>query len=336
MRVFEIIGIAAFGVVVSCVFAGCATKHGGPGDIPAAAHAGGVPAGRVSFRQEAGTLGAAVRAAGEQCGGGIVLMAGLEERPVGAIKIQKAQYEAIARRIADEAGLLFEASPHYFFLYPAGYESLMPLGIGNALNSVYADVPVSASFGAGTKMYNVLALLGHMLNLTIVADNAVAETVCGEMFLSQAPLASALEAILKSARLRPDAIAVESSEEYIFIRSAANQQPDSMLLNEETLTEALRKSLDKRVTAYLPDAPPAEGQVYVFRAGKSLKGVIDTLSRQIGVNVYVDAALEALPVNPVVFKNIRVSTALDLLIRQWPMPEFGYELREDGIHIRQR
>lgn len=336
MKDFQTFRIAMIALVYSSVIAGCATAPENGRETATAAAAPGRPAERVSFRQESGALGAAVRAVGEQCGGGIVLMAGLEEHPVGAIKIQKSPYEALVRRIADEAGLLIESNPDYSFLYPAGYESLAPLGIGDALNPVYAEVWVSASFGAGTKMYNVLALLGHMLRLTIVADNAVAETVCGEMSLAEAPLARALEAILKSARLRPDAIAVESTDEYIFIRSSANQQPESALLNADALTEEQQQVLDKRVTVYLPDATPADGHVYVYRSGKSVRGAIGTLSRQINLGVYADEPLQALPVNPVVMNNVRVHTALDLLVRQWPLPEFGYELRDDGIHLRRR
>lgn len=336
MKAFQFARITVLGIAVSTIFAGCATTTADSKDGPAAARVADWPSGRVSFRHEPDSLGAVVRAAGEQFGGGMVLMAGLEEHAIGAIKIHKSPYDALARAIADEAGLLIDASPDYFFLYPAGYESLTPLEIGGALNAVYAEVQVSASFGAGTKLYNVFAVLAHMQNLTIVADNVVAETVCGEMVLAQAPLKNALEAILKSARLRPDAIVVESTEEFIFIRSAANQQPDSTLLNAEMLTDTQRNALDKRVTAYLPEAPAAEDQLYVYRAAKSLRGTTDTLARQIGVTVHADKEIEALPVNPVVLRNVRLGTALDLLIRQWPLPEFGYEFREDGICIRRR
>lgn len=320
---------------LSGFLAGCATAPGG-GETAGVIPVQSKPAARVSFRQDAGSLGALVRAASEQCGSGIVLMSGLEEQPIGSVRTQNSPYEALVRRIADEAGLLVESSPDYYFLYPAGYESLSPLQMGGVLNPIYTDVRISVSFGAGTKLYNVFALLGHMLKLTIVADNAVAETVCGEMSLAEAPLESALEAILKSARLRPDAIAVESTDEYIFIRSSANQQPESALLNADVLAEEQRQVLDKRVTVYLPDAVPADGQVYVYRSGKSVRGIIGALSTQIGIAVHADEALQPLPVNPIVLNNVRVCTALDLLVRQWPLPEFGYELRNDGIHLRRR
>jgi len=64
--------------------------------------------------------------------------------------------------------------------------------------------------------------------------------------------------------------------------------------------------------------------------------VLDSLSQQLGILVVAEKGLEDLPVNPVVLNNVRVQTAMDLLIRQWLIPDFGYQVAGDRIVIRRR
>jgi LysM repeat protein len=60
------------------------------------------------------------------------------------------------------------------------------------------------------------------------------------------------------------------------------------------------------------------------------------LSRQLGITIVAEKGLEGAPIKTGLMNDVRVSTALDLLVRQWPVPEFGYQFTQDRIVIRRR
>ncbi|NJL72818.1 MAG: hypothetical protein HC888_15280 [Candidatus Competibacteraceae bacterium] len=65
-----------------------------------------------------------------------------------------------------------------------------------------------------------------------------------------------------------------------------------------------------------------------------LEAVLPALTAQLGILVEASPEARDLPVNPCVLPGVRLRTALDLLVRQWPLPRYGYEVLPDRILIR--
>ncbi len=106
------------------------------------------------------------------------------------------------------------------------------------------------------------------------------------------------------------------------------------MINEASLTEEQRGTLGRRVNVTLP-FPQGDPEHIQGRIGASKLGeVLDALSEQLGIPVTSDARMHKLPVNPVVMREVSIETALELIIRQWLVPEFGYELDSAGIRLR--
>ncbi len=125
---------------------------------------------------------------------------------------------------------------------------------------------------------------------------------------------------------------MESTAEYIFIRAPQNTTPPSLLLNPSSLDAEQRVLLDRTVTVALPDR-----RTHAFMAAPiPLRDALRPLTDQLGVEIAAQRTLADIPVNPCVMRQVRVETALALLIRQWPVPEFGYELLPERILIRER
>ncbi len=281
------------------------------------------------------TLGEALRRFGEEGGRGIVLMKGLEDRPGTLPRDRKP--ESVAHHLAKQANCAVQELPGYYFLYPTEepYDVLAAFSLEGRLDPAYDDAEAAISFGSGTRLFGALAMLGEATGHTFVADNSLAELQVGELVLDRLPLERALEALLKSARIaRPN---VDSTDEYIFISGQVNRNPRSLLLNADGLTAEQRALLDKRVDVYLPQRPREGARLMLGVAAAPLGRTVSSLSRQLGVNIEVERGLEKLPVNPSVFRNVRVETALDLIVRQWLEPVFGYEVTPDlRIRIRTR
>ena len=70
---------------------------------------------------------------------------------------------------------------------------------------------------------------------------------------------------------------------------------------------------------------------YIKGAGDEVPQAIE----QLGVKVTAQRRLAEIPINPVVFKNVRLETAMNLLLRQWPLAGFVWELQADRILIRE-
>ena len=84
------------------------------------------------------------------------------------------------------------------------------------------------------------------------------------------------------------------------------------------------------------EVPRATGEMTFYRTASKLGEVLPELSRQLGIPVEAAPALREFPVNWTVMHDVRVETAILLLIRQWPLERFGYEVYPDRILIRER
>jgi hypothetical protein len=287
------------------------------------------------FELPPNSLGATVRRLADETSAGWAVMAGLERLPVAAAPTANDDEKA-ARALAEGTGLALQATPHYFFLYPTDpvYARLTDLSLEGQLHEAYRDLPISLSFGAGTRLFTVLAALSKASGKTFVADNALAEMRIGELAVRDTPVSAALEALLKSARVV--GFRIDSTEEYTFIASVNNANKASLLLNPEGVGEAGKAILERRVTVSLPEQPARPDQIVMTPGAEPLRDALPSLSRQLGVRVTVEPALVNHPVNPAVFSNVRIRTVMDLLLRQWLSDEYGYEVRPDRIVIRHR
>jgi len=278
------------------------------------------------------TLGGLVRAIGEQGeGGGIVLVSGLEERPAPQVGVSRADYGKGLEQLIRTAGLLASDRGHYQFVYPPGYELLLGVSVRDQLAPRFQAMGATFAVGAGTDMYNALALLSETLGATVVADNAIADLWCGELFLQGAPVYALLEALLQSARVAPGAFVVEGTDRYVFIRSAANLSRPDACVNRDSLTPALRAALAKPVNLRVP--PRGEDALQFSAGAAPLASVLPELSRQIGLAVSAPPEMAEFPVNQAVFLDMPVSDVLNLMVRQWPVARFGYRAGPEGIRF---
>lgn len=337
-RVAALLAVIGFSMLGGCASNGKAASpaESEPDQKPApvAKRADGPGFPRISV--EAGaheTLGAAFRHIGETFGGGAALVGGLEDKPAPNGGVGTTGFVAGFERLAEQYGSKIQVTPHYVFFYPEGYEALETISLADKVDARFNTTRASFAIGAGTDLYNALAMLSTTLQMTIVADNPIAETWCGEVFLEDAPVSAIVEAMLKTARIPPEAFAVESTSEYLFIRSTANQSRPPSCLNVNELSAEQRALLASRITIRLPDTGPK----LAFRSVSSpLSKVLPALSNQLGIPVTVTEGMADMPVNLTVFENVSVETALDLLVRQWLLPRYGYRLDEGGLHFCER
>lgn len=329
-------------LVLLALTGGCATAPSPNAEAPTAASSAVRPA-RITLELERGPVGEAVRRIGQSSTVSIVLMNGLEDFVAGPFVFDEADAATVAAALVREAispkdgsNVACSATPRggYWFIHPPQYASLNDLSLEGRLPAEFAGIETSAAFGAGTALYNVFALLGHALGVTLVADNAVAEARCGELALSGVPLSSALEAILKSARIHAQAIDIETGENYALFRNTTNPPRRMLLLNADRLGPGVEGFLDERVNVVLPKLQKTTNHFESLPGADVLGNVLGPLSKQLGVAVTIEQGLERLPVNPVVMRNVTRRTAVELLIKQWLSPEFGYEATAQGIVIR--
>ena len=282
------------------------------------------------------TLGDLVRQISDTVGGSLVLMHGIENRPVGPVDFRRAKFGNVVEQLASMANCKYEAYPNFWFVYPEGYEALLEVSVSSGLDASFAGLSAGMNFGAGTPLFEVFAVLSTSLGKTIMADNLVAEARCGALTLSKIPLPDALDALIKSARMNKGAFQVESTPEYLFIYATQNAAPHVTLLNAETLTAEQNALLDKPVDVFLPANPDDPSRLAMQRGATALSKVLGTLSARLGVTVVAEEGLGDLPVNPVALIHVRIRTVMDLLIRQWPLAEFGYQLGDNQLVIQRR
>lgn len=289
---------------------------------------------KVSYQQGHASLDQAVRYIGEAYGGGIVSILGVDVRAVPPMDHERIPYETFVDELAKSVECVWVREPDYYLILPPGYELLLDTRIDQVLPPRFETPTLDFAFGYNTKLYDVLASIGHSLGLAIATDNILGEQRVGEMNVPETPLPNALEAVLRSARVVPDAFSVECTEEYLFISAASNQARRNALLNPAPLPEAAEAFLDRIVHVTLPVAPPDAAHIAFNRSTLPLETVLPALSAQLGVLVEASPEVRDLPVNPCVLPGVRLRTALDLLVRQWPLPHYGYELLPDRILIR--
>ena len=315
-------------ILLVSLLGACVSKS----EKPPTPHSTTDPRPLVTFNQPSNSFETTVRLVSEQVGGGLVLMSGIETRRTPPMKCRNLPYLDFVRQLAEGAGCAFADCPHYCFVYPPGYESLLDLATEETLDASYANLSVSMTFSFDTPLFEACSLVSHTLGVSIVTDNIVAEARCGSLTVPEIPLAECLNAMLQSARVPKGRFKIDSTPEYTFIYSVDNRSPRTALLGEEPPGTML----DARVDVVLGIQLKGGGHLSVAPAASRLGDTLDTLSRQLGVTVTAERGLEALPVSPYVLNGVRVRTALDLLIRQWPVPGFGYEASADGIVIKRR
>ncbi|MBI1320817.1 MAG: hypothetical protein GC168_17980 [Candidatus Hydrogenedens sp.] len=278
-------------------------------------------------------LSEAVREIGKQQAGGIVLMHGLGYETLPEVAWKNTAFDAALADIEGKTGLLAEATPYYTFLYPAGYEALLGTDMTPQAHPSLWNASASIALADGAVLASALAFLSHTTGVTFVADNAIAEARAGELWLPEAPATVLLDALLKSARVPVSGVKVESGDGYLFLHTD-RPQPET-LLNGTLLTPVQQNWLNEAVTVYLPEAPSG-GRLPLAFEPKPLAEMAPVLARQLGAQVTFERGLEDLPVNQCALLNLPRSRVLDLLIRQWLVPRFGYEVTDLGIHIKTR
>ncbi len=287
---------------------------------------------RISLSKERTTVGNVVREIGEEFGGGIAVMNGAENFELRSLSFASAPFERVVEEISSQTGLAVQQTPYYYFLYPEGYESLTRISLARDLDGPYADVTAAATFGAHLKLYTVLKWMSEALGLTLVADNAIAESRVGELAIGDVPLYATLEAILKTARV--PAFRVDATEDYVFFGNPNALLRRQTLTNEAVLDQDMRAHLDKRVTLRIPYPPPDSATVLLESDAIILSEALPMLTAQLGLPVVAERDMREFPVNPVTMQDVPIGGALDLLIWQWPPPEFGYQFVRDRIVIR--
>ncbi len=292
----------------------------------------------VAVRLEQDTLGRTVRTIGEEIGGGLVSVYGLNERPVPAMNFQGDSYEVMVGRLAEATNSIYVDRDYYYLIYPPGYDLLLGHDLSDTLPARYQGMIATLALGRDTSLYNAFAMLSDSLGITVIADNAVAEAITGEITLDNAPLHAVIEALLQSALVPPQDVVVEATDEYILLSARGNEHPEPLLMNAAELTDAQRATLNRRIDLTLPQPNSnANGEVISFYVEATTLGqVLGSLASQIGVTVHANEIIRDLPVNYSIMHDVRVETALDLIIRQWLVPSFGYTLEENGIHFRVR
>lgn len=289
---------------------------------------------RITIGPSVSTLGGAVRSIGEQAGGNVVLMNGVENRVLRDLDVKRRPLRDAVTAIAASGGLAMEDHPQYFFLFPEGYEQLLNVSLAGRLDERYRTIETEAVFGSGLPLCSVFMWMNSALRVSIVPDNSIGDARCGELALARIPLETAIEAVLKSARVA--AVQVESTPEYIFLSAAQNTNPASALLDEASHGDRQRAILERKVTLSMP-YPLLTGQRRELPLHPSrLRDVLPALSQQLGVRVVTEKGLAEFPVNPFCVRDVSVKTAMDLLVRQWLEPNYGYQVLDDRIVIRTR
>lgn len=290
----------------------------------------------VTFSHPASPLGDMLRAFGERAGGGFVLMSGLEERATPAVDFKNEPYDRAITAFAASIHSTTTHTPHYYLILPPDYGVLQQVTLAEKLDPAYRSLTAGAVFGAKTPLFAVFSALSRSLEITIVADNYVAEARCGELHLPDLPLPVILEAVLQSARIGADAFVLESTPEYIFFRAPRNESPASLRVETASAPPDAQALLDKPVSLSLPPAAESQDTFVYASEPLPLHSALYALSEQLGIEVVAQRRLADIPINPCVFNKVRLATALDLLIRQWPLAQFGWELQPGRILLRQR
>jgi hypothetical protein len=255
-----------------------------------------------------------------------VLMNGMFYETLQPLQWRGRRFDDAVADLAAQVEAKVDSSGGYAFLYPGGYELLTAWNLSGQLPPEAASVTVSAGFGNGTKLSSALAFLSDATGITLLADNAVADSRTGEMWLPPMPLPAVLEALLKSARVPPEHLTVQSTPSLAMFRSRGSRSAAKLL-------GPAAPALQERVSVYLPQRKEADQRFAMVFQAVPLRDLLPVLSQQMGVPVRAAGALQELPVEQCVFINQPRAVVMEYLIGQWPAPGIGYRWDGEGVVI---
>ncbi len=285
--------------------------------------------------KESALLNVIVRRLGDEYPVSISIVSGTETRWVQIENPAKEMPELI-KQIAANTSMACQNIDNYFFLYPAEqtvYETLTRLSISEGLPEKYKDIIVSASFGAGTQIFNVLNSLNFTYGCNIVADNSLAELPVGELVISKLPLITSMEMIFKSARVVPQNLKWCATDNFIFLYTPRNTRIDELSDCKAFHTEMAQPLLEKEVIISLPKSAPLDKKVSLpfYNGAMPLSKVAPALANQTGLTIEMLPGTENLPVNPCYLNKIKLKIALDLLVFQWLDKSYSYFIDNETI-----
>ncbi len=309
--------------IMACAFALAA---GAQDSRPKKKKSGSAPAASKWQDKE---LGGLVRSYAQNHRVDLALMNGLEALPVEAPgpKYRNNSKEYFEKAVLGAGGVFHDSGP-FRFIVPESplYGPLTRYSLTGRIDPGYAGVNATLQIGSGTPIYNALALLGYVLDRTIIADNTIADQPTGEIGLFDVPMTGAIEAILKSARVPEEAFAVLSTKEFILIHSPATAP-------KIRDTATMPDYLSRRMSLTLP-TPTLNERQFPASEVMPLHAVLASLARQLEVPVEVDRSLRDLPVTPMHMSRVTIATALDLLLAQWPVNDIAIDTTAERIIVR--
>lgn len=280
----------------------------------------------VELVKEPVLLNIVVRRMGLEFPVSIALLNGAESRWVQIEKPDK-DWEKLLVQVVSSAGLVCHSERGYYFLYPPEYpvyESLAMYPFAERLPSKFREIKLSAGFGVGTQLYNVLNSLNFTYGCNIVADNTLAELPVGEVVVNQLSLDLVLEMVIKSARISPQMLRMCMGEDFIFLYTPLNKSMAKWQNCECFNSKNEDERLSKRIDISLPEIIKKGKNLPFYNSAKSLKSMASIISTQLGVDVVLEPGTEELPVNPLYLSNISIETALNLIVYQWLEDSYGY------------
>lgn len=289
-----------------------------------------VSTGKIDLEQGVETLADTVRKIGQAKAGGIVMLNGLGFETLQPISWKGRHFDDAVADIAQQVKCQVDSTGGYAFLFPQGYEVLNQWQLDGALPAEASGISTSAAFGNGTKVSSALAFLSNATGITLLADNAVADSRAGELWLPTLDLATVLEALLKSARIPPDSVTFQTGPGIVLFRSKGNRAAAARLGGEDA------GALQQRVTVYLPEAPQEGGHFPMEFGATPLGQLLPQLSRQMGVPLQAGAGIAELPVEQCAFINQPRAMVLEYLINQWPAPGIGFRWEGGGVVIERQ
>jgi hypothetical protein len=128
-------------------------------------------------------------------------------------------------------------------------------------------------------------------------------------------------------------LAVSSGNRYIFLHHKNSPGLASAFLENESDPDAPER-LQQQITLILPENA-ADNQSYYPQKGPTPLGrLLPALEKQTGLRITLDPMFHEIPINPVVMHDLPRRLCLDLLLRQWPVPNVGYALRNGTLELR--
>ncbi|MCX8065793.1 MAG: hypothetical protein N3G21_11590 [Candidatus Hydrogenedentes bacterium] len=254
------------------------------------------------------------------------LLNGVESRWVQIDKPAK-EWDKLLLQVVSATGLVCQSERGYYFLYPPDfpmYELLALYPLAEKMPSRFKDIKISASFGVGTKLYNVFNSLNFAYGCNIVADNTLAELPIGEVVANQLSLDLFLDMVIKSARISPQTLRMCVREDFVFLYTTLNNNISELESCECFNERGLDERLKKRVSLNLPEIIEKGRSLPFYDSAKPLKDVAKIISAQLGIGVELQPGTEELPINPLYISNVSVETALNLIVFQWLENAYGY------------